>query len=133
MANSRSIGVTKTSLFRVRLAICSAVHFTRVWRARARQNLTLYCLNKYFWNSVYQCCFFVESQSPHFCGLSENFQLCSSVSRNMYFPCGWPRVLHSDGESGGNPVKVFKHRTKELIVEIRERSVAFWHARVRYR
>ena len=48
----------------------------------------------------------------------------------MYFPCGWPRVLHSDGEYGGNPVKVFKHRTKDLVVELRESSIAFWHARV---
>ena len=49
----------------------------------------------------------------------------------MYFPCGWPRVLHSGGgENGGNPVKIFKHRTKDLLVEIRERSVSIWHARV---
>lgn len=48
----------------------------------------------------------------------------------MYFPLGWPRVLHSGAEGGGNPVAVFKHRTKDLLVELREKSVAFWHARV---
>ena len=49
----------------------------------------------------------------------------------MYFPCGWPRVLHSSGESGGgNPVKVFRHRTRDLVIELRENSVTFWHARV---
>jgi hypothetical protein len=49
----------------------------------------------------------------------------------MYFPCGWPRVLHASGESGGgNPVKVFRHRTKDLVIELRDNSVAFWHSRL---
>ena len=48
----------------------------------------------------------------------------------MYFPVGWPKVLHSNGVTKGKPLKVFRHRTKNCVIELRGRSVAFWHSRV---
>ena len=48
----------------------------------------------------------------------------------MYFPIGWPKVLHSAGATCGRPVKVLRHRSRDLVVELRTSSVAIWHARV---
>lgn len=50
----------------------------------------------------------------------------------MYCPVGWPRVLVGrGGDNGGDPVQLLRHRTKNLVVEVRERSVRVWHSRVR--
>lgn len=49
----------------------------------------------------------------------------------MYFPVGWPTVLKSNGATSGSPVKLLKLRTKSYVIELRERSVAFWQSRVR--
>ena len=48
----------------------------------------------------------------------------------MYFPVGWPKVLEGRQATSGNPVKVFRHKTRDLIIELRSYSVAFWHSRV---
>ena len=50
----------------------------------------------------------------------------------MYFPIGWPKILHSRSSTGGGrPMRLLRHRTKNLIVELRERSLSFWNSRVR--
>ena len=51
----------------------------------------------------------------------------------MYFPVGWPKVLRGSGATRGYPVKVFRHSSKDLVVELRSHSVAFWQARVSQR
>ena len=43
---------------------------------------------------------------------------------------GWPRVLNSRGATSGPPVKLLGHRAKDLLFELRERSLAVWHSRV---
>ena len=48
----------------------------------------------------------------------------------MYFPIGWPKVLHGGHATRGHPVKVFRHRTKDMVIELRSHSVGFWHTRV---
>ena len=48
----------------------------------------------------------------------------------MYYPVGWPKVLKASRASKGKAVEVFRHRSKSLIVELRGRSVGFWHSRV---
>ena len=49
----------------------------------------------------------------------------------MQYPVGWPRVLDSRGATSGPPVKLLRHRAKDLLFELRERSLAVWHSRVR--
>jgi len=48
----------------------------------------------------------------------------------MYFPIGWPKVLDGRKATSGRPVKIFRHRTRDLVIEVRSASVAFWHSRV---
>lgn len=48
----------------------------------------------------------------------------------MYYPVGWPRVLDGRGATGGTPLQLIRHRTKNLIFELRGHSVAVWHSRV---
>ena len=63
---------------------------------------------------------------------TSNLSRPSRGSEEMYCPVGWPRVLVGrGGENGGDPVQLLRHRTKNLVVEVRERSVRVWHSRVR--
>ena len=57
---------------------------------------------------------------------------CASyrVAAAMQYPVGWPRVLDSRGATSGPPVKLLRHRAKDLLFELRERSLAVWHSRV---
>ena len=48
----------------------------------------------------------------------------------MQYPVGWPRVLDSKGATSGSPVKLLRHRTRELLFELRGSSLAVWHSRV---
>lgn len=48
----------------------------------------------------------------------------------MYFPIGWPKVLHGGPATKGHPVKVFRHKTRDIVIELRSHSVAFWQTRV---
>ena len=48
----------------------------------------------------------------------------------MYYPIGWPRILDGRGATGGSPIQLLRHRSKNLVFELREHSVAVWHTRV---
>lgn len=50
----------------------------------------------------------------------------------MYFPIGWPKSLQGGRATRGHPVKVFRHKSRDLVVELRSHSVAFWHTRVSF-
>lgn len=49
----------------------------------------------------------------------------------MYYPVGCPRILDGRGATGGSPLLLLRHRTKNLMFELREHSLAVWHTRVR--
>ena len=59
--------------------------------------------------------------------LSEKCQGRCSFDFTVY-PVGWPRVLNSRGATSGPPVKLLRHRAKDLLFELRERSLAVWHS-----
>ena len=71
---------------------------------------------------------------PRVCGCNQSTQ--RKMSRSLFFsdftvyPVGWPRVLNSRGATSGPPVKLLGHRAKDLLFELRERSLAVWHSRV---
>lgn len=48
----------------------------------------------------------------------------------MYYPIGWPRILDGRGATGGSPIQLLRHRSKNLVFELREHSVAVWHSRL---
>ncbi|XP_019849671.1 PREDICTED: RAB6A-GEF complex partner protein 1-like isoform X2 [Amphimedon queenslandica] len=50
----------------------------------------------------------------------------------MYYPVGWPLVLDGRGGTGGAPLQLLtaRNRTKNLIFELREHSIAVWHSRL---
>ena len=76
----------------------------------------------------------VSPRGPRVCGCNQSTQ--RKMSRSLFFsdftvyPVGWPRVLNSRGATSGPPVKLLGHRAKDLLFELRERSLAVWHSRV---